>query len=75
MLTDAELAELRAAAVHARCYSDRVKWVRLIDGPLAGLRVTVSAHNADVVAWCMNTRRGCVCVHYTPGDRHGEWRF
>lgn len=75
MLTPDELREFRARAVQARCTLSPVKWVRLRDGPLEGLRVTVPVSGAAVVAWCHNTPRGCICAHYQPGAAYGEWIF
>lgn len=81
MLTDSEIAEMRAKAL---ANSDRDKAtgkpvgiVSHIGGPLDGLTIVLAepTPTGGFYGWCSLTPLGLVQSLYSPGARPGVWRF
>ncbi|OWY70388.1 hypothetical protein B7486_16500 [cyanobacterium TDX16] len=81
MLTDIEVGELRGKveAANRRRADQPFTLARCCDGPLAGLSIRLTAHEARsqsaIVGWSLPTSIGPILAYYGPGDRAGGLQF
>ncbi len=79
MLSDSEIAELRAAIDKAnrRPMTGHTVFINVVDGPLAGQRMRLLAsnvHRGAIVGWCYLQQGGAVVANYKNQGEAG-WCF
>lgn len=79
MLTDEQIADLRAACERIMWKAAEGLWGVCIDGPLQGLKVRIDANTCKRAGacWCLSYpgERGPVVAEYTHAPEPGHWRF